>query len=99
MKNLPFSASSNVVGCRDGFIEAEVDNEILALSIEQGTCYGMNPIGSRIWNLIARPIQIRDLCTALLAAYRVAPEVCERQVLDFLEELRAEGLITIVEKK
>ena len=31
-------------------IDAEIDDEIVALSIEQGTCYGMNRVGSRIWN-------------------------------------------------
>ena len=99
MKNLPLAPSDTVVACKDGFIEDEIDDEILALSVEQGTCYGMNPIGSRIWKLIAKPIQIRDLCAALLVKYTVDPEVCERQVLDLLEELRAEGLIATVEEK
>ena len=34
-------------------------------------------------------MRICDLCTALLAQYRVDPDVCERQVLDLLEQLRA----------
>jgi hypothetical protein len=88
-----------VVACRDGFIEAEIDDEVVALSIEQGTCYGLNRVGSRIWNLLAQPIRICDLCAALLAAYRVEPDICERQVLDLLEELRAEGLVATVEEK
>jgi hypothetical protein len=29
----------------------------------------------------------------LLSEYRVDPDVCEREVLDLLEELRTEGLI------
>ncbi len=99
MRNLPLEPSNTVVACRDGFIEAEIDEEILALSIEHGTCYGMNRVSSRIWNLVAKPIRICDLCAALLAVYRVNPEVCERQVLDLLEELRAEGLIATVEEK
>jgi len=35
----------------------------------------------------------------LLAAYRVDPDACERQVLDLLEELRSEGLIEALEEK
>jgi hypothetical protein len=88
-----------VAACRDGLVEAEIDGEILALSIEQGNCYGMNKVGSSIWNLLAEPIRICDLCTMLLTTYRVDPDVCERQVLDLLEELRTEGLITAVEQK
>ena len=61
MQNLPLQSSTTVVGCRDGLIETEVDDEIMALSIEQGTCYGMNRVGSRIWSLLAKPIRIGDL--------------------------------------
>jgi hypothetical protein len=92
LRNSPVESSDTVVACRDGFIEAEIDHEVVALSIERGTCYGMKRLGSRIWNLLAKPIRISDLCAMLLAAYRVEPEVCERQVLDLLKELRAAGL-------
>jgi hypothetical protein len=90
-------AAATVVARKDGFIEAEIDNEIVALSIESGTCYGLNRTGSRVWNLLARPIRVGDICATLLAEYRVDPKVCETEVLDLLEELRAEGLIAAVE--
>ena len=98
MPNLSLAPSSTVVAFRDGLIEAEIDGEILALSIERGACYGMNRVGSRIWNIIAKPIRICDLCAALLATYKVDPDVCQREVLNLLEELRVEGLIATVEK-
>ena len=99
MQNLPLQSSNVVVCRRDGLIETDVDDEVMALSIMQGTCYGMNRVGSRIWKLLAKPVRIDDLCATLLAQYRVDPEVCERQVLDLLEELRAEGLIATLEEK
>jgi hypothetical protein len=99
LRNFPLQSSATVVACRDGFIEAEIDDEIVALSIQQGTCYGMNRVGSRIWNLLAKPLRISDLLGILLSEYRVDPNVCERQVLDLLEELRAEGMITTLEAK
>jgi hypothetical protein len=83
----------------DGFIEAEIDNEVVMLSIAQGTCYGLNLVGSRIWSLLAKPTRIGDLCATLLAEYEVDPRDCERQVLDLLEELRAEGLIVTREEE
>jgi Coenzyme PQQ synthesis protein D (PqqD) len=82
-----------------GLIEAEIDNEIVALKIEQGTCYGLNPVGSRIWSLLAAPIRVSDICITLLAEYQVEAATCERQVLDLLEELRAEGLIDTAQEK
>jgi hypothetical protein len=90
----PLSPATIVVR-NDGFIEAEVENEVVALNVEKGTCYGLNTVGSRIWKLLAMPIRISDICAKLLAEYRVESDTCERQVLDLLEELRAEGLIAI----
>src|SRR5262245_35715889 len=58
-------SSSTVVARADGFIEAEVDGEIVVLSIERGTCYGLNRVGSRIWGLISKPSHVHDLCTTL----------------------------------
>ena len=91
--DLPLDSSNTVIAYSEGFVEAEVDHEVLALSIERGICYGMNGVASRIWNLLAKPIRIDDLCAELLAPYKVEPDVCEREVLELLEDLRAEGLI------
>jgi Coenzyme PQQ synthesis protein D (PqqD) len=84
---------STVVVRRNDVIDAEIDQEIVALNIENGTCYGLNRVGSRIWSLLAAPIRIGDICATLLTEYRVEPSSCERQVVDLLEEMRAEGLI------
>src|SRR5262245_21942795 len=96
--SFPLSISTMVVR-NNGLIEAEVENEIVALNIENNTCYGLNPVGSRIWRLLAAPIRIDDICAKLLAEYKVESDACERQVLELLEELRAEGLITIRQER
>jgi hypothetical protein len=94
-----FLSPETVVVLNSGMIDAEVDGEVVALSIEQGTCYGLNRVGSRIWKLIENPIRISDLCAALLPEYSVEPDVCEREVLEFLEQLRAEGMISLIPQK
>jgi hypothetical protein len=99
MRDMLLTTFDTVVARRDAVVEREIDDEILALSIEQGICYGMNRVASRIWKLLSKPTRICDLCTTLLAAYRVDPDACERQVLDVLEELRTEGLLVAVEEK
>jgi Coenzyme PQQ synthesis protein D (PqqD) len=91
-------SSTTVVARTDGFIEAEIDGEVVALNVERGTCYGLNRVGSRIWKLLDRPSRIGDVCATLLAEFIVDPDVCERQVIDLLEELRAEGLVATVEE-
>ena len=96
---IPALSLATVVARTDGFIEAEVDQDIVALNVERGSCYGLNRVGSRIWKLLSRPTRIDDLCTILLAEYEVLPDVCGREVLALLEELRAEGMIITVDEK
>lgn len=86
-------SSATVVVRNAGFMDAEVDQEIVALSIEKGICYGLNPVGARIWRLLANPICVADIFKSLVSEYQVDPGTCEREVLDLLEQLRAEGMI------
>jgi hypothetical protein len=90
---LPELSPATTVVRIPGFMEAEVDEEIVALSIEKGTCYSLNPVGSHIWRMLANPIRVADICKALVLEYQVDPETCEREVLRLLAELRSEGMI------
>jgi len=90
---LPLSPKTLVVR-NPGLVEAEIDREIVTLNIETGNCYGLNSVGSRIWKLLAAPIRAGELCTQLIAEFEVEPSTCERQVIELLQELRAEGLIS-----
>ena len=92
-------SATSIVKRSDGFIHAEVDHEVVALNIDRGTCYGLNLVGSRIWDILENPVAIDDIFSRLLAEYDVDKATCERQVLDLLEELRGEGLITTLEEK
>ena len=87
-------SSSAIVARKDGLIEAEIDGEIVVLSVEHGSCYALNRVGSRIWELLAGPVRVEDICATLLTEYKVNPDVCERQVIDLLDDLHAEGLLT-----
>jgi len=98
MRLAPLSHAS-LIGRTDGLIQAEVDKETILMSIESGVCYGLNHTGSRIWALLAEPMRIGDICSALIAEYEVEANVCEDQVIDLLEEMRAENLIATREER
>jgi len=78
-----------------GAIFAEVDDEVVALDVARGLCYGFNGVASRVWDLIDPPATVGEVCDALLARYAVDRATCESQVIDLIVELRAEGLVVI----
>jgi hypothetical protein len=80
---------------RAGLIEAEVDGELVALHVDNGTCYGFNGTATRIWGLIEEPKRLSELRDALTAEYDVEPDECEAQLLDLLKDLEGDGLLEL----
>jgi hypothetical protein len=76
-------------------LESDVDEEIVALDVSKGQCYGLNAVGSRVWRLLDSPTSLGDICSALQQEYEVEPETCKDEVTRLLTELRFEGLIEI----
>jgi hypothetical protein len=72
-----------------------VDGELIGMSVEQGACYGLNGVGTRIWELLAEPRSIASLCEQLTGEYEVDAHQCLGEVLALVEELRAEGLVKV----
>jgi hypothetical protein len=50
-------------------LSAEVDGEIVMMSIEQGRYFGLDDIGSDIWKRIEQPCSFAALVDALAADY------------------------------
>jgi DNA-binding transcriptional ArsR family regulator len=80
---------------RAGLIEAEVDGELVALHVDNGTCYGFNGTATRIWALIEQPKRLSELRDALVAEFDVEPDVCEAQLRDLLKDLEGDGLVEL----
>lgn len=88
-------SGSDLVQRKDELLTTEIDGEVIAMSIENGACYGLNRMGTRIWAMIAAPISIDAICRTLLGEFDVAPDVCRRDVTELLETLRAENILTV----
>lgn len=66
------------------------------MNIERGLYYGLNDVGSRLWAMIERPVAVRHLCDRLSSEYSVGPELCQKEVTQFLSELLEHGIVEIV---
>lgn len=76
-------------------LESDVDEEIVALDINKGQCYGLNAVGARVWRLLDTPMSLAAICSALQDEYEVEAEMCRDEVGRLLEDLRSEGLVEI----
>ena len=48
MKETNILAGDALVSRNQGLLTAEVDGELMAMSVDRGMCYGLNRIGTRI---------------------------------------------------
>jgi hypothetical protein len=65
------------------------------MSVEKGQYFGLEPVGSRVWELIEKPVKVAELIDGLLGKYDVDRETCEKDVLAFLEELHEAGILQV----
>lgn len=86
---------NSVVVQSNNHVCAEVDGEIVMMSIQQGKYYSIERVGVRIWELVAEPRPVVAVRDALLAEYKVDQATCESDLLCFLGGMLQQGLIEL----
>jgi Coenzyme PQQ synthesis protein D (PqqD) len=88
--------TSNTKVCRrKDLLARPLDDDLVMADLETGNYYGLADTGRAIWNLIDEPIPVRAICDTLGSRYAVDPQLVEREVMGFLEQLRQHNLITV----
>ena len=79
--------------CRNAILSSTIDDEVVMMSSEKGMYYNLNPIGSRIWELLETPQTIESLCAQLMDEYYVDEATCKQETEEFIQSLSERGLI------
>lgn len=72
--------------------------QTVMMSIERGKYFALEASGQRIWEMMAEPVQVSDIVDRLTAEYDVPRERCEAEVLQFLGDLKQNGLLREAER-
>lgn len=87
-----WKANSSVVVTRDQ-VSCDIGGETAILSLSSGIYYGLDSIGSRIWDLIQQPRTIAELETILLEEYDVEADRIASDLRELCEKLAGARLI------
>ena len=85
----------SIVSAVGGQLSADLDGETVILHLESGTYYGLSDVGARIWTLIQEPRPVSDVRDVLLEEYDVERDLCERDVLALLSDLKVHNLLEL----
>ena len=76
-------------------MSCDLGGEAAILNLKNGIYYGLDPVGTRIWNLIQQPRTFRELRNILISEYDVDAARLESDMLDLLSRLAGNQLVEI----
>ena len=73
----------------------EIGQETILLDTQGGRYFGLDPVGTRMWQLMREHGALRPTYEILLTEYEVAPERLEADLLALAEKMIEKGLAEI----
>ena len=77
----------------ENVVSKTVQNEEILLHLETGVYFGLNPVGTFLWEKIKSGVSVTGLEQALAENYGVDVEVAKKDVEDLLTDLRNHKII------
>jgi len=76
----------------DDVLFRELDGEAVLLNLESGVYFGLNPVATRMWQLIAERHSLAAVLDTLIGEYDADQNALEADLLDLGRQLCENGL-------
>jgi len=73
----------------------EVDGEMVLLDMESENYFGLDEVGTSIWQAMQEKETLKEVFEVLLEQYEVEAEVLENDLSDFVDKLVESGLVKV----
>ena len=83
------------VSINPSVIYRELSGEVVLLNLQSGVYYGLDAVGSRVWQLLMESRGIDDVCATLLAEYDVSADMLRADIERLVGELTDKGLVIV----
>lgn len=74
-------------------IATDMDGETVMMSIEHGEYYGLSEVGSFLWEQLAGPLSVEELCRRVIEEFDVDETTCRTDVSAFIAEMLEIGVL------
>ncbi len=72
-----------------------IGEEAVLLNLKNEQYFGLDPMGTRMWNVLTASDSVQTAFDVLLSEYEVTADVLRRDLTDLLEKLLAHGLVEL----
>jgi Coenzyme PQQ synthesis protein D (PqqD) len=83
---------SDSITIPDDVLFRELDGEAVLLNLKTGTYFGLNPVATRMWQVIAEQHSLARVLETLADEYEVDRQGLEHDLLELARQLCAGGL-------
>lgn len=91
----PVPTLASRVRAREGVLFQELQGEAVLLNLDSGMYFGLDPVGTRMWQLMAEHERLADVAGAIAAEFDVGDERCAKDLIALVARLESEGLVTV----
>jgi hypothetical protein len=86
---------SSTVKIPDGIIHRDLQGELVLLSLNSGTYFGLDPLGTRIWHLLRDGRSLQQVVETLVREYEVTEAQCRKDLLNLVSRMREKGIVEV----
>lgn len=83
------------VSVPDNVMIRELEGESVILDLDSESYFGLDRVGTRMWQLVTESPSIQSAYEVLIDEYDVEPDTLRDDLVELLETLRERGLIEI----
>lgn len=94
MNSSALTTATTVVAVDDA-LSTTIDGETVILHLDVGKYYGLNEVGTFVWDLLQEPRSVDELCREVVDAYEVDRDRCRPDVEDLLVDLVEKDLVRL----
>jgi hypothetical protein len=94
-------ADSSLLAARirvnDDVLSQDLNGEAVLLNLKTGVYFGLDPVGSRVWELLADHAEVAKILEALVSEYDVPRDRCAADLVTLITQLQEHQLVTVSE--
>ena len=77
----------------------DLQGELLLLNSATGVCISLDPMGTRMWQLLQEHHTLHKVLGVLLREYDVMEAQCEQDLLGFVAQMLEDGFVETVDEE
>lgn len=86
------------LGISKNVLFREIDGEAMLLNLDSGIYFGLDSVGTKIWNLMTEGKPLETIAQSISSEYDVSENRCRTDLFELAEALRKHGLVEVLKK-